>query len=70
MSKKQYRAVIYTKIVLVEENQKELFRYVHEALDELEASSSMYGWSDSQIADDENVLPEFEDLPPEYEKVG
>ena len=64
MVKKKHRVVIYTKTVIIEETQRELFAQATETLELLEDAGRSQGWAESVIADDENVLPRFE-LPPE-----
>ena len=56
----KYRAVIYTKTIIVEEDARAFHKIIAEAADEVEEAGQRYGWAQSVIAEeDEEKLPTF-----------
>ncbi len=63
---RKYRAVIYTKTIIAEDNPRDFHTAVGEAVVEIENVGQSYGWSESIVAEDEALLPEFTEPNEEY----
>ncbi len=60
----KYRAVIYTKTIIVSNNSKEFYQNVFETIERTEEAGQMFGWAES-VVDNECTSPGIFSHPPE-----
>jgi len=52
------RAIIFSKTVVVADNQRELYAAIAETVDRIEEIGQMYGWSKAIVGSRESSLPQ------------
>ena len=64
----KYRGVIYSKTVIVEDNARTYHSAMSDAIEDLEGSGQAYGWSESIVAENEDLsAAEFTPLTKDYQ---